>query len=56
MLTRFTTRLAGTPVDWYKSQAETSCTYGGAWAGYLTGGLNFQIEVGRRVVKRVSMQ
>lgn len=37
-------RVNGKPVDWYKSQVETSSTYGGAWAGYLTGGLNFQIE------------
>jgi len=37
-------RLTGKPVDWYKSQVETSCTYGGSWAGYLTGGLNFQVE------------
>jgi len=37
-------RINGKPVDWYKSQVETSSTYGGAWAGYLTGGLNFQIE------------
>eukprot|EP00283_Hemiselmis_rufescens_P002090 CAMPEP_0173468700 /NCGR_PEP_ID=MMETSP1357-20121228/76986_1 /TAXON_ID=77926 /ORGANISM="Hemiselmis rufescens, Strain PCC563" /LENGTH=445 /DNA_ID=CAMNT_0014436925 /DNA_START=41 /DNA_END=1378 /DNA_ORIENTATION=- len=29
---------------WYKSQVETSSTYGGHIAGYLTGGLNFQIE------------
>ena len=31
-------------VDWYKSQAETSCTYGGFLSGCLTGGLNFQVE------------
>jgi len=37
-------RLSGQPVDWYKSQVETSSTYGGKIAGYLTGGLNFQIE------------
>mmetsp|Transcript_50072 Transcript_50072/g.73545 ORF Transcript_50072/g.73545 Transcript_50072/m.73545 type:complete len:459 (+) Transcript_50072:25-1401(+) len=37
-------RISGKAVDWYKSQVETSSTYGGAWAGYLTGGLNFQIE------------
>ena len=31
-------------VCWYKSQVETSSTYGGLVAGCLTGGLNFQIE------------
>lgn len=31
-------------VCWYKSQVETSSTYGSFIAGYLTGGLNFQIE------------
>jgi len=31
-------------VCWFKSQVETSCTYGGAVSGYLTGGLNFQVE------------
>eukprot|EP00121_Abeoforma_whisleri_P008638 Awhi_evm2s7930 len=31
-------------VDWYKLQAETSCTYGGFWSMFFTGGLNFQIE------------
>ncbi len=30
--------------DWYKNQVETSCTYGGKIAGYITGGLNYQIE------------
>ena len=30
--------------DWYKNQVETSSTYGGYWAGFLTGGLNYQIE------------
>ena len=29
---------------WYRMQVETSSTYGGKIAGYLTGGLNFQIE------------
>jgi acyl-lipid (7-3)-desaturase (Delta-4 desaturase) len=29
---------------WYRLQVETSCTYGGRYAGYLTGGLNYQIE------------
>ena len=37
-------RQSGKPVDWYKAQVETSSTYGGRIAGYLTGGLNFQIE------------
>ena len=32
------------PVCWFKSQVETSCTYGGFVSGALTGGLNFQIE------------
>jgi fatty acid desaturase (delta-4 desaturase) len=31
-------------VCWFKSQVETSCTYGGAVSGYFTGGLNFQVE------------
>lgn len=31
-------------ICWFKSQVETSCTYGGAFSGYLTGGLNFQVE------------
>ena len=31
-------------VCWFKSQVETSSTYGGAISGYVTGGLNFQIE------------
>ena len=30
--------------DWYKSQVETSSTYGGKYIGYLCGGLNYQIE------------
>merc|ERR1712008_80824 len=34
----------GESVCWYKSQVETSCTYGDKISGYLTGGLNFQIE------------
>ena len=29
---------------WFKSQVETSSTYGGLIAGMLTGGLNFQVE------------
>jgi fatty acid desaturase (delta-4 desaturase) len=32
------------PVDWFKSQVETSCTYGGYVSGCFTGGLNFQVE------------
>jgi fatty acid desaturase len=35
---------AGDQVCWFKSQVETSCTYGGAISGYFTGGLNFQVE------------
>lgn len=31
-------------VCWYKSQVETSSTYGGFVSGCLTGGLNFQVE------------
>ena len=34
----------GEAVCWFKSQVETSSTYGGAVSGYLTGGLNFQVE------------
>ena len=37
-------RDTGEPVCWAKSQVETSSTYGGFLSGYLTGGLNFQIE------------
>jgi fatty acid desaturase len=37
-------RKTGEPVCWFKSQVETSSTYGGAIAGALTGGLNFQVE------------
>ena len=36
--------LTSQPVCWYKAQVETSCTYGGTISGWLTGGLNFQIE------------
>ena len=32
------------PVCWFKSQVETSSTYGGMISGWLTGGLNFQVE------------
>ena len=31
-------------VCWFKSQVETSSTYGGFISGCLTGGLNFQVE------------
>jgi fatty acid desaturase (delta-4 desaturase) len=34
----------GEPVCWFKSQVETSSTYGGFISGCLTGGLNFQVE------------
>mmetsp|Transcript_27356 Transcript_27356/g.58761 ORF Transcript_27356/g.58761 Transcript_27356/m.58761 type:complete len:479 (-) Transcript_27356:89-1525(-) len=34
----------GEGVCWFKSQVETSSTYGGAVSGWLTGGLNFQVE------------
>lgn len=37
-------RKTGEPVCWFKSQVETSSTYGGLVAGCLTGGLNFQVE------------
>jgi acyl-lipid (7-3)-desaturase (Delta-4 desaturase) len=37
-------RKTGEPVCWFKSQVETSCTYGGFISGALTGGLNFQVE------------
>lgn len=37
-------RTNGKKVCWYKSQVETSSTYGGFVSGCLTGGLNFQIE------------
>jgi fatty acid desaturase (delta-4 desaturase) len=29
---------------WYAGQVESSCTYGGRISGWLTGGLNYQIE------------
>jgi fatty acid desaturase (delta-4 desaturase) len=38
------TRKTGEPVCWFKSQVETSSTYGGMISGFLTGGLNFQVE------------
>jgi len=34
----------GEPVCWFKSQVESSCTYGSFISGGLTGGLNFQVE------------
>lgn len=34
----------GEPVCWFKSQVETSSTYGGFISGAVTGGLNFQVE------------
>ena len=34
----------GEPICWFKSQVETSSTYGGLIAGMITGGLNFQVE------------
>jgi len=37
-------RKTGKPVCWFKSQVETSSTYGGWLSGALTGGLNFQVE------------
>eukprot|EP00536_Pseudo-nitzschia_multiseries_P009517 jgi/Psemu1/258215/estExt_Genewise1Plus.C_2670005 len=37
-------RETGEPVCWFKAQVETSSTYGGMLAGWLTGGLNFQVE------------
>lgn len=37
-------RKTGKPVCWYKAQVETSSTYGGMISGWLTGGLNFQVE------------
>jgi fatty acid desaturase len=37
-------RHGGEPVCWFKSQVETSSTYGGFISGCLTGGLNFQVE------------
>jgi acyl-lipid (7-3)-desaturase (Delta-4 desaturase) len=39
-----TVRENGEPVCWFKTQVETSSTYGGFVAGCLTGGLNFQVE------------
>jgi fatty acid desaturase len=40
----YTSRKTGEPVCWFKSQVETSSTYGGFISGCLTGGLNCQVE------------
>jgi len=40
----YESRVSGEPVCWFKSQVETSSTYGGFVSGCLTGGLNFQVE------------
>lgn len=37
-------RHGGDQICWFKSQVETSSTYGGFISGCLTGGLNFQVE------------
>jgi len=37
-------RVTGEPVCWFKSQVETSSSYGGHISSWLTGGLNFQVE------------
>jgi len=37
-------REKGQAVCWFKSQVETSSTYGSFLAGFITGGLNFQVE------------
>ena len=37
-------RNGGDQVCWFKTQVETSCTYGGFVSGCLTGGLNHQVE------------
>jgi hypothetical protein len=37
-------RKSGEPTCWFKSQVETSSTYGSHVSGWLTGGLNFQVE------------
>lgn len=37
-------RKTGEPVCWFQAQVETSSTYGGLISGWLTGGLNFQVE------------
>lgn len=38
------TRVNQKKTCWFKSQVETSSTYGGGISGALTGGLNFQVE------------
>jgi fatty acid desaturase (delta-4 desaturase) len=40
----YSTRKNGEPICWFKSQVETSSTYGSFISGYVTGGLNFQVE------------
>lgn len=40
----YDTRNGGEQTCWFKSQVETSSTYGGFISGCLTGGLNFQVE------------
>jgi fatty acid desaturase len=40
----YQSRNGGEPVCWFKSQVETSSTYGGFISGCLTGGLNHQVE------------
>mmetsp|Transcript_25821 Transcript_25821/g.60795 ORF Transcript_25821/g.60795 Transcript_25821/m.60795 type:complete len:464 (+) Transcript_25821:167-1558(+) len=40
----YDTRHGGEGTCWFKSQVETSSTYGGFISGALTGGLNFQVE------------
>ncbi|GMH70324.1 hypothetical protein TrVE_jg14213 [Triparma verrucosa] len=37
-------REKGEKIDWFKAQVETSSTYGGTISGWVTGGLNFQVE------------
>jgi fatty acid desaturase (delta-4 desaturase) len=37
-------RAADANTCWYAGQVESSCTYGGRISGWLTGGLNYQIE------------
>merc|ERR1712071_31448 len=37
-------KASGKPVCWFKSQVETSSTYGSYISSWLTGGLNHQVE------------
>jgi fatty acid desaturase len=37
-------RKTGEPVCWFRAQVETSSTYGGMISGWISGGLNFQVE------------